>query len=247
MAPILGIIPSRFGSTRFPAKALAEINGKSMVQRVYEQSKKSTLLTDVVVATDHLQIYEHVLSFGGKVVMTDEKHASGTDRCAEAFTKLNENFDFVINIQGDEPFIKPEQIDELASILVSNIELATLVLKINDNEAIQSANTVKVAINTKNEALYFSRNPIPFVRNFSKNEWGQHQTFLRHIGIYAYRADILMKVTNLSTSSLELAESLEQLRWLENGYKITVKETKYESFGIDTPEDLEKILAMGIK
>lgn len=239
---ILGIIPSRYGSTRFPAKALADINGKSMVQRVYEQAKKSNSLTEVIVATDHQLIFDHVMEFGGNVMMTDTQHLSGTDRCAEVLSKVNTQFDFVINIQGDEPFIHPEQIDELASVLEKNIELATLVLKTQDNEAIQSVNTVKVVTNTQNEALYFSRNPIPFVRNFPKATWGENHIFLRHIGIYAYRTDILKEITKLKPSILELTESLEQLRWLENGLKIKIQETKYESFGIDTPKDLKLVL-----
>ncbi len=244
MASILGIIPSRFGSTRFPAKALADINGKTMVERVYEQAKKSSLLTDVIVATDHPKIYDQIKKTGGEVMMTSESHQSGTDRCAEVAAKTNKKYDFVINIQGDEPFIQPEQIDLLASLLLSDVELATLVIPTSDPELIFNPNTVKVVKNTREEAMYFSRNPIPFIRNFPQNQWTDQCVFLRHVGIYAYRTDVLEKIAGLKPSSLELFESLEQLRWIENGYRIKVKETPYESYGIDTPEDLERILLL---
>ncbi len=242
MTSILGIIPSRYSSTRFPSKPLVNINGKTMVQRVYEQAKKAKLLVDVIVATDNEKIYNHIISFGGKVVMTGVNTASGTDRCAEVIAKLDENYDFVINIQGDEPFIHPEQIDELASVLKPGVELATLAMKTNKLDDILNRNIVKVVLNAKNEALYFSRSPVPYIRNYVQAEWGLNHDFLRHVGIYAYRVDVLNKFGSLIPSSLELAESLEQLRWLENGYKMKVEQTQYESFGIDTPEDLEKIL-----
>ncbi len=242
MTSILGIIPSRHSSTRFPSKPLVNINGKTMVQRVYEQAKKAKLLVDVIVATDNEKIYNHIISFGGKVVMTGVNTASGTDRCAEVIAKLDENYDFVINIQGDEPFIHPEQIDELASVLKPGVELATLAMKTNKLDDILNRNIVKVVLNAKNEALYFSRSPVPYIRNYVQAEWGLNHDFLRHVGIYAYRVDVLNKFGSLIPSSLELAESLEQLRWLENGYKMKVEQTQYESFGIDTPEDLEKIL-----
>lgn len=242
MTKILGIIPSRYGSTRFPAKALADINGKTMVERVYEQACKATSLTEVVVATDHEKIFSHVQSIGGKVVMTKESHPSGTDRCAEVLNNMTENYDFVINIQGDEPFIKPEQINLLASVLSDDVELATLVIETQKDDEIFNPNTVKVAVNSNSEALYFSRSPIPFVRNFPQNEWTKHHKFYRHVGIYAYRTDILHKITMLQPSGLEQTESLEQLRWLENGYKIKVQKTPFDSHGIDTPQDLQRIL-----
>lgn len=239
---ILGIIPSRYASTRFPAKALVDIQGKSMVQRVYEQALKSTLLFKVVVSTDHEKILDHVREFGGNVVMTNINHQSGTDRCKETLDQLNDDYDFVINIQGDEPFIHPEQIDLLASCLEKDTELATLIIKSKKDENIFNPNTVKVVLNSKSEAIYFSRHPIPFIRNYGQDQWTEHFSYYRHIGIYAYRTDILEKITDLKQSPLELAESLEQLRWIENGYKIKVQVTEHESFGIDSPEDLNNIL-----
>jgi 3-deoxy-manno-octulosonate cytidylyltransferase (CMP-KDO synthetase) len=237
---ILGIIPARYASTRFHAKALADINGKPMVQRVYEQCLKAGALADVVVATDHPEI-ETVVNRFGKSVMTSEHHQSGTDRCAEVIEKLGEKFDFVINIQGDEPFIKPQQIDLLASVLTKETELATLVKVITDQETLFNPNTPKVILNNLSEAIYFSRNTLPFLRNFRQEEWLGKHTFYKHIGIYGYRTDILKKITKLPQGTLELAESLEQLRWLENGYKIKVAVTEFESYGIDTPEDLSRV------
>ena len=240
---ILGIIPARYASTRFPAKALADINGKSMIQRVYEQALKANSLQKVVVATDHEKIFSHVQSFGGNVVMTAEDHQSGTDRCFEAFQKLNESFDFVINIQGDEPFIQPQQINLLAGCLDNKeVELATLIKKISDLETLFNANTPKVIFNKNQEAIYFSRETIPHIRGVKKEDWLLKHSFYKHIGIYAYRTDILEKITSMNPSSLEKSESLEQLRWIENGLKIKVAITEYESQGIDTPEDLEKVL-----
>ncbi len=239
---ILGIIPARYGSTRFPAKPLADMGGKSMIRRVYEQVKKSESLSKVVVATDHEEIYNHVVGFGGDVCMTSTHHASGTDRCYEVLSKENASFDYVINIQGDEPFIAPEQIDLLASVLEGDTELATLIKKIDSVEQLFNPNLVKAVVNRNAEALYFSRSPIPYVRNMEPVEWVTHHHFYKHIGMYAYRNDILEKITRLEISSLEKAESLEQLRWLENGYKIKVKETSIETIGIDTPEDLQNAL-----
>lgn len=240
---ILGIIPARYASTRFPAKPLADMGGKSMIRRVYEQAKKSKSLSKVVVATDHEEIYQHVIDFGGDVCMTSTHHASGTDRCYEVLAKENTSFDYVINIQGDEPFIAPEQIDLLASLLLDgDTELATLIKKIDSVEQLFNPNLVKAVVNKNAEALYFSRSPIPYVRNMEQVEWVTHHNFYKHIGMYAYRKDVLEKITRLEISSLEKAESLEQLRWLENGYKIKVKETNIETIGIDTPEDLQNAL-----
>lgn len=241
---ILGIIPARFASTRFPEKALVDIGGKSMVQRVYEQASKSNILSKVVVATDHKKIFNHVENFGGRVVMTSENHLSGTDRCMEAFQNIGEAFDFIINIQGDEPFIKPEQIELLARILTPETQLATLAKKITDNETLFNFNTPKLIWNDKMEALYFSRHTIPYLRGIAQEEWLSKHDFYKHIGIYAYRVDVLKAITKLKPSSLEQAESLEQLRWLENGYKIKVALTEFESIGIDTPEDLLKVNLM---
>ncbi len=239
---ILGIIPARYASTRFPAKPLTDIAGKSMIQRVYEQVKKSTLITDVIVATDNKEILDHVTSFGGRVRMTKESHVSGTDRCYEALTLQKAKFDYVINIQGDEPFIQPEQIDLLAKLLDGKTEIATLVKKIEDQSQLFNPNVVKAVVSEKGEALYFSRSTVPHIRNTPDAEWLSKHSFYKHIGMYAYRTDVLKQLTELPVSALEKAESLEQLRWLENGFRIKVAETKTETIGIDTPEDLQKAL-----
>jgi 3-deoxy-manno-octulosonate cytidylyltransferase (CMP-KDO synthetase) len=238
----IGIIPARYASTRFPAKPLVDIGGKSMIQRVYEQVRKSKSISKVVVATDHEEIFDHVKKFGGEVCLTKETHVSGTDRCYEALTFQQETFDYVINIQGDEPFIQPEQIDLLASKLDGNTEIATLIKAIDNEEYLFNPNVVKAVINKKHEALYFSRSPIPHIRNTPEGDWLTKQTFYKHIGMYAYRSDVLKQLTLLAVSSLEKAESLEQLRWLENGYKIMTAETTTETMGIDTPEDLKKAM-----
>ncbi len=237
---ILGVIPARYASTRFPAKALAEIGGKTIVQRVFEQASKAELLHKVIVATDHTQIYDHVKSFGGNVAMTSENHQSGTDRCNEVLNFEKEGFDYVINIQGDEPFIDPAQINTLANCLDGQTEIATLIKKITNAETLFNKNVVKAIINNKNEAIYFSRTALPHLRNVERENWLSHFTYFKHLGIYAYRADILQEITKLSVSKLEKAESLEQLRWIENGYEIMTEETEIESIGIDTPEDLEE-------
>lgn len=237
---IVGIIPARYASTRFPAKPLADIAGQTMIEWVYSQAKKSSQLDRVIVATDNQKIHDHVKSKGGEVCMTSENHVSGTDRCAEVLASTGEQFDYVINIQGDEPFIDPRQIDLLASLLDGEAELATLIKKITDADALHNSNIVKVIRNAKNEAIYFSRSPLPHLRNVPKEKWFEQQDYFKHIGMYGYRSDILGEITQLAPSTLELAESLEQLRWIENGYKIKVAETDIESMGIDTPEDLER-------
>jgi 3-deoxy-manno-octulosonate cytidylyltransferase (CMP-KDO synthetase) len=239
----IGIIPARYASTRFPAKSLADIDGKSMIQRVYEQAKKSAKLSYIVVATDHVDIYNHVVSFGGNACMTSQHHASGTDRCFEALTKQHEVFDYVINIQGDEPFIAPEQIDLLLSLLDGETELATLVKRIEDTEQLFYSNEVKTIVNKNGEAIYFSRAAIPHLRNVPEKDWLNSFTFLKHIGLYGYRVDILEQITKMEVSSLEKAESLEQLRWIENGFRIKVAETTIETIGIDTPEDVLRAIA----
>ncbi len=239
---ILGLIPSRYASTRFHAKPLVDINGKSMIQRVYEQVKKSTSLSKIVVATDHEEIFSHVKKFGGEVCMTKESHVSGTDRCFEALELQPEKFDYVINVQGDEPFIQPDQIDLLASTLDGHKEIATLVKGIENQDELFNPNLVKAVFNLSHEALYFSRSAIPHIRNKDQAVWLSSHKFYKHIGMYAYRTDVLERLTRLPVSSLEKAESLEQLRWLENGFKITVVETLTETFGIDTPDDLNKAL-----
>ncbi|MBS1681910.1 MAG: 3-deoxy-manno-octulosonate cytidylyltransferase [Bacteroidetes bacterium] len=240
---ILGIIPARFASSRFPGKPLVDMLGQTMIQRVYNQVKKSKCLTQLVVATDDKRIFDHVKSFGGNVCITAENHPSGTDRCFEALSLQNEKFDFAINIQGDEPFIDPNQIDLLCSSINMQTELATLIQKISALEQLLSVGEAKVVINSEQEAIYFSRSPIPFVQKTEQKNWLNTATFYRHVGLYAYRADVLEKITKLSPSLLEKAESLEQLRWIENGFKIKTVETEMEeSICIDTPEDLQKAL-----
>ena len=213
-----------------------------MVQRVYNQAKQAESLEDVLVATESREVFEHVKGFGGNVIMTSPTHQSGTDRCNEALKRNGKFYEFVINIQGDEPFVSPKLIDALASSLTNQVELGTLVKRIGSPKDLRNRNVVKVVINYRKEAIYFSRSPIPFIRDHEESEWIQNHTFYKHIGIYAYRADILDSITKLKPSILEKAESLEQLRWVENGYAIKVTETALESRGIDTPEDLESAL-----
>ena len=239
---IVGIIPARYASTRFPGKPLIDIAGKSMIQRVFEQAKKAKSLTDVVVATDDTRIFDHVHAFGGNAVMTNTTHQSGTDRCFEAITAINNTVNVIINIQGDEPFIKPEQIDLVASCFNdTSTQIATLIKKIDNQEDLFNPNIPKVVLNTLNEAIYFSRQTVPYSRNHQETEWLTHNIYYKHIGIYAYQNDILKQITELKQSTLELAESLEQLRWIENGYKIKVKITDFESVAIDVPNDLKKL------
>ena len=238
---ILAIIPARYASSRFPGKPLADIAGQSMIQRVYRQSEKSECVQKVLVATDDARIQEHVKSFGGNVIMTNPDHPSGTDRCFEAYQNLKEQFDFVINVQGDEPFISPDQIDLLTSVLQPGVELATLVKKIDSHKEIIDPNEAKVVLNKSNEALYFSRSPIPYL-NESSTDWTEKGNYYKHVGIYAYRTDILQQITQLEVSTLEAAESLEQLRWIQNGYRIKVGVTNFESMCIDTPEDIKEAI-----
>jgi 3-deoxy-manno-octulosonate cytidylyltransferase (CMP-KDO synthetase) len=243
---ILGIIPARFASSRFPGKPLVMIGDKSMIQRVYEQS--SIALKNVVVATDDLRIYNHVSDFGGKVVMTSENHNTGTDRCAEAAKKFIEKYpehkiNVVINIQGDEPFIEPKQIVDLANCFnQSNTQIATIIRKEEKIENLKNANIVKVIIDNNNNAIYFSRTIIPFIRDCDPDKWTSKHDFFVHVGIYGYRLGVLNSITKLSTGLLEKAESLEQNRWIENGYIIKTSRTTFENRGIDTPEDLKEIL-----
>lgn len=240
---IIGVIPARYASSRFPAKVLAKIDGKPIIQWVYERAKQSTSLSKVIVATDHVKVKSAVEAFGGEVVMTKTEHLSGTDRCFEALQKQSGKYDFLINIQGDEPFIQAEQIDILASCLRNkNIQIATLVNPISEEGDLFNKNVVKVVYNQNKKAIYFSRHPIPYLRNYPQKEWLKRHLFYRHIGIYAYRTDVLEALTNLAPSYLERCESLEQLRWLENEYTIHVAVSPYHSMGIDTPEDLEKAI-----
>jgi 3-deoxy-manno-octulosonate cytidylyltransferase (CMP-KDO synthetase) len=245
MIHFLGIIPARYHSSRFPGKPLVDIAGKSMVRRVYEQA--SSLLEQVVVATDDPRIETAVMDFGGNVFLTSPEHASGTDRCAEALEMFiaehNRIVDVVLNIQGDEPFIQPEQIQHLMTCFNDpSTQIATLAKVIEYTEELNDPNITKVVCNLRQEALYFSRSPLPYIRGKERSEWIRDHRFLKHIGMYAYQTDILREITRLTPSELELAESLEQNRWLENGYRIHVKTTEYDSFSIDTPADLEKIV-----
>lgn len=241
---VLGIIPARYASVRFPGKPLADIGGKSMIQRVFEQTSKAKQLSKIIVATDHQEIFDHVVNFGGNVLLTAEYHQSGTDRCCEIVDLSEENFDFVINIQGDEPFIDPGQIDDLVSFLTPDTDIATQAKVIKTPEELQSPNTAKIVLSAQNEALYFSRQPIPFLRDFPFDQWLENHVFYKHIGIYVYRTDVLRHIAKLPVSTLEKVEKLEQLRWLENGYRICVNITEYENMGIDTPEDLEKMKSL---
>lgn len=240
---IVGIIPARFASSRFPGKPLVDIKGKPMIQRVYEQASKSKLLNHICVATDNAIIHQRVLDFGGNSVLTSEHHPSGTDRVFEAATKLKSVPDVVVNIQGDEPFIDPNTIDDLAELFIDkNTEIASMAFPILDVEKIKNADVVKVIIDKNNKAIYFSRFPIPYLRSISEIDWIKNNSFFQHIGLYAYRFDVLSKLVKLPVSSLEMAESLEQLRWIENGFSIKMALSNKPSFGIDTHEDLQKAL-----
>ena len=240
----IAIIPARYASSRFPGKPLANMDGKPMIQRVYEQVKKS--INNVYVATDDERILQAVEAFGGKAVMTCVSHKSGTDRCNEAYNKIGQAFDVVLNIQGDEPFINPEQIDLLKSCFTDElVEIATLVKPFGENTqlaALQNPSTPKVVVSKNSEAIYFSRSIIPFLRDVERDNWPGQHVFYKHIGIYGYRVDVLQQITQLLPGVLEQAESLEQLRWIENGYKIKVGVTNHETIGIDTPDDLQSAI-----
>jgi len=239
---ILAVIPSRFASTRFPGKPLIDIKGKTMIQRVFEQAKQCKSFADVIVATDDERIYNHVIEFGGKAMMTSEKHPSGTDRCAEVLSKIDQKYDAVVNVQGDEPFIQPEQLEQLIECFKNpKTQIATLVKKIDTTDDLLNINLPKVIFNKEMKALYFSRLPIPGQKSVDTEEWVKNHQYYRHIGLYGYRAETLKEITLLPPSPLENIESLEQLRWLEAGYTITVSVTEFESIGIDTPNDLNKI------
>lgn len=239
---ITGIIPARYGSTRFPGKPLAKLGDRFLIQHVYEKSVMA--LEEAWVATDDSRIYDTVISFGGKAVMTLSTHQSGTDRCAEAAINIEKstgkNIDVVINIQGDEPFIKPEQIKQLASVFNDpDVEIATLIREVKPGEDLSDPNHPKVITDMKGNAIYFSRSVIPFLRDVKdKDEWILRHRFFKHIGIYGYRKDILLSITGLKPSPLEKAESLEQNRWIENGFRIRTSVTEWKSISVDTPDDL---------
>ena len=238
----IAIIPARYASTRFPAKPLALLGGKPVIQRVYEQVKK--VLTDVVVATDDERIYKTVEGFGGRAIMTREDHKSGTDRCYEAYQKVGKEYDVVINVQGDEPFIQPEQIRTLMTCFEDEAtQIATLVkpfAQADGLDALRNPNSPKVVVSDDGRAIYFSRSVIPYLRGVGEEEWLSRHTYYKHIGLYAYRAETLGEITRLPQSTLEKVESLEQLRWIDNGYVIKVGETNVETIGIDTSADLER-------
>ena len=239
----LTIIPARFASTRFPGKPLADIAGKSMIRRVYENVLAAGCLGDIIVATDDDRIFRHVESFGGKVVMTASHHKNGTERCAEVLEKLLQAPPVVLCIQGDEPFIAGEHIKLLLSVFDNqDTRIATLVKSITNPEELTNPNIPKVVMNMNNEALYFSRSSIPFLRSFPLNTLPDGYCFYKHIGIYGYRSETLKDLVRLPETNLEKAEQLEQLRWLENGYRIKLVKTFRENFAVDTPEDLRKLL-----
>jgi 3-deoxy-manno-octulosonate cytidylyltransferase (CMP-KDO synthetase) len=239
---VLGIIPARFGSSRFPGKPLIDLKGKSMIQRVYEGAKKSKLITELIVATDDERILNEVLNFGGKAEMTSNHHSSGTDRCAEILSR-NSNFDLVINIQGDEPLVDARQLDSLIEAFHdSSVQIATLATKNISEEDLQNPNRIKVVIDKLNNAIYFSRSAIPNSANFS-GKATEFFPFLRHIVLYAYRSSVLKQITSLEPTQLEKIESLEQLRWLYHTFKIRIVKTDIETPNIDVPADVETVLA----
>lgn len=235
---VVAIIPARYQSSRFPGKPLADINGKSMIQRVWEIASSVNCIQRVIIATDDKRIFKHSIEFGAEVMLTSADHINGTERIAEVSRKLDDDYDFILNIQGDEPFLAIEQIESLCNLIsTDNFQIATLAKKILDVDEISSPNVVKVVTAKNGKALYFSRYAIPYNRQSIENI-----SYYKHIGMYAFKSNILQELIQLPISDLENAESLEQLRWLEAGYNIGVEYTEYESFGIDTPEDLEKAI-----
>ena len=235
----MAIIPARYASTRYPGKPLAILGGKTVIQRVYEQVK--SVLDDVYVATDDDRIYNTVTDFGGKAVMTRANHKSGTDRIEEAAEKIGLDADVIINVQGDEPFIQPSQIKTLMQLFdAPETQIGTLGKPFESIDAVENPNSPKIVTDNRGFALYFSRSVIPYIRGKERDSWFGEYPFLKHLGIYAYRREVLAEVTKLPMSSLEKAESLEQLRWLQNGYRIRVGLTDIETVGIDTPEDLTR-------
>lgn len=239
----IGIIPARYASTRFPGKPLAVLGGKTVIQRVYEQA--SQVLDEAYVATDDERIFNAVIGFGGRAVMTRTDHKSGTDRIEEALEKLygteTNQPDVIINIQGDEPFVQPSQIETLKALFnVPETQIGTLGKRFESIEAAMNPNSPKIVTDRNGFALYFSRSVIPYIRGHEQQDWLSHFPYLKHLGLYAYRREVLREVTQLPQSPLEIAESLEQLRWLENGYRIRVGLTDVETVGIDTPEDLQR-------
>ncbi|TAN09924.1 MAG: 3-deoxy-manno-octulosonate cytidylyltransferase [Chitinophagaceae bacterium] len=239
----IAIIPARYGSTRFPGKPLIHIGDKTMIRRVYENTRSVKALDDVIVATDDERIKKEVLSFGGKAVMTSLHHQSGTERCAEAVSGLDPKPDIVINVQGDVPFVASDHIQKILNCFQdSNTQIATVIKLITDAGKLISPHIVKVVFNRKMQAIYFSRTPIPYVRDVNSEIWHSTFNFYEHIGLYGYSSEVLAAIAKLPQGTLERAESLEQLRWLENGYTIRLAETTFENISIDTPEDLSQVM-----
>lgn len=239
---VLGVIPARFGSSRFPGKPLIDLKGKTMIERVYEGAKKSKLISELIVATDDVRILKEVERFGGNAELTSENHPSGTDRCAEVLSR-NSDFDLVINIQGDEPLVDARQLDSLIEVFSdSSVQIATLATDNINEDDLQNPNRIKVVIDISENAIYFSRSPIPNSQNLSGSSFEVY-SFLRHIGLYAYRSEILTQITKLEPTGLEKIESLEQLRWMYHEFKIRVVKTDIETPNIDVPADVDKVLA----
>ncbi|GAB4415476.1 MAG: 3-deoxy-manno-octulosonate cytidylyltransferase [Bacteroidia bacterium] len=240
--PILGVIPARYASTRFPGKPLADIHGQSMIRRVYTQACQARLLDEVVVATDDARIYAHVEAFGGQVEMTADTHRSGTERCAEIVLRRT-GYDHYVNIQGDEPYIDPAQLDQLCTLLRAGAPIATLASPLHDPAQLLNPGVIKVVLDHSDHALYFSRAAIPYCRDQADiHAWPDHAPYYRHIGIYGFAREVLLRIPDLTPSPLEVAESLEQLRWLAHGLRIRVGHSTHAAFSVDTPEDLARLL-----
>jgi 3-deoxy-manno-octulosonate cytidylyltransferase (CMP-KDO synthetase) len=239
---VVGVIPARYESSRFPGKPLVDLGGKSMIQRTYEQCMKCDDLSHVVVATDNKEIFDHIKSWGGNVVMTRSNHQTGTDRIVEAVGVLDKEFEVVVNIQGDEPFIEPKQISLVVELFKNEaVGIGTLIKQIKDIETLLNPNNPKVVTDLNGNALFFSRETIPHLRGVEKSDWLSNGKYFKHIGIYGFRTKVLNEISRLPVSGLEKSESLEQLRWLENGYQIKTAITDLETIGIDSPEDIEKV------
>jgi 3-deoxy-manno-octulosonate cytidylyltransferase (CMP-KDO synthetase) len=242
---VVAVIPARYASTRYPGKPLVDLGGKPMIQRTYEQVALVQGWDRIIIATDDARIVQAANSFGAEVMLTSSAHLSGTDRCAEVLSVLENDMDYIVNIQGDEPFIEPQQLIEITHAMDSNAPILTLVKQITTIDTLFNPNSPKVVLDNKNQALYFSRHAIPYMRGLPQEDWLAHHRYFKHIGLYAYRADILAAISQLPVSNLETSEALEQLRWLQNGFQIQAVETQFETIGIDTPEDLEKIKKLG--
>lgn len=237
---IVGIIPARYASIRFPGKPLADIAGKPMIQRVFEQAQKCDLLDQVYIATDHPEIQRTALRFTEHVIMTSPDHKNGTERCAEVASSINA--DYYLNIQGDEPFIDPKQIALVCETLIAGAAIATLKIKMEDWQDLQDPNLVKVVTDHQGKALYFSRSPIPYFKELPAEKWPEQHAYYKHVGLYGFDKETLRQIIKLAPADLEITESLEQLRWIAHGYEIHVKTTTIESIGIDVPADIERAL-----